>query len=236
MSRRGGRRDATDGGRVASRRLVVAAVAAAVLVAVPAVALATGSFTDVLPGSTHHDDVMRLSEADLVRGCAPGEFCPEDPLRRDQMAALLSRSLPAGGFDDGPAVLDADSGHAGVAAVAEVDTTGTGQGGSTVLVHGSVTVFTDEDVTGACPCEIEAFVYRDGGEQGPSSWAQLPAEPTPSGRVQVALPVTWTAQVPSGSREAFGLGVFVNDGAVDQVHAEGSLSVITTPFGEAPQG
>lgn len=55
--------------------------------------------------SVFDDDIRWLSATGVTRGCAVDRFCPEDPLTRGQMAALLNRALslpPAQspGFDD----------------------------------------------------------------------------------------------------------------------------------------
>ena len=66
-------------------------------------------FTDD-SGSTFEKDINSLAEAGITRGCNPpanDRFCPEDPVKRDQMAAFLSRALGLSqdthpGFDDVP--------------------------------------------------------------------------------------------------------------------------------------
>lgn len=217
------------------RRLTVIALLGLLAVAVPAAA--SDSFRDVGTDSPHHDAVGELAESGITAGCESGRYCPGDDVRRDQMASFLSRGLPRTGFDDGPADLTADSDWAGVPASTQVRTTGSGSGRSTVMLHGTVSVYSEADVSQACPCEVEAFVYRANGDaQGPSSWAQLPAEPTPNGRVNVSLPVSWAVEVPADERETFRVAVFVNDGEPDGVVAEGSLAGITAPFGDVPAG
>jgi hypothetical protein len=61
-------------------------------------------------GSTFESDINRLAEAGITKGCNPpanDRFCPDDPLTREQMAALLVRALDLderahGGFNDVP--------------------------------------------------------------------------------------------------------------------------------------
>ena len=45
-------------------------------------------------GTTHEGAVNRLASAAIATGCAPGRFCPGDPLTRAQMAVMLARALP----------------------------------------------------------------------------------------------------------------------------------------------
>jgi hypothetical protein len=88
-----------------------------------------------------------------------------------------------------------------------------------------------------CPCEVEAFIFRDGDDAaGPSSWTQLPAEAATSGRVNTSLPVHWAVQIPAGSTETFRVAVFVNGAEPEGVQAEASLSSLTAPFGDVPTG
>ena len=56
----------------------------------------TDFFTDD-NGTFHEDDINALAAAGITTGCAPTRYCPKDPVRRDAMAAFLSRgfSLPA---------------------------------------------------------------------------------------------------------------------------------------------
>ena len=57
------------------------------------------TFGDVEPGSTHASAIGSLAAAGITQGCAPGRFCPREPVSREQMASFLSRALgltPAG--------------------------------------------------------------------------------------------------------------------------------------------
>jgi hypothetical protein len=42
---------------------------------------------------THRRAINALAEAGITRGCAPGRFCPHDPVNRGEMAAFLQRAL-----------------------------------------------------------------------------------------------------------------------------------------------
>ena len=45
-------------------------------------------------GTTHEGAINRLASAAIADACAPGRFCPDDPLTRAQMATMLARALP----------------------------------------------------------------------------------------------------------------------------------------------
>ncbi len=77
-------------------------------------------------GTVHEIAINVLAENGIVSGCGPGRYCPADPMRRDQAAALLARALNlettqsapspwqlepvADGVDGGPTDLQAPAG------------------------------------------------------------------------------------------------------------------------------
>lgn len=76
------------------RRLTTFAVAMAVLIATPLAVVATDRFTDVPNNNPHHNDITWLADAGVTLGCNPPantNYCPDQPVRRDQMASFLKR-------------------------------------------------------------------------------------------------------------------------------------------------
>jgi hypothetical protein len=63
------------------------------------------AFTDDA-GSIHEADINRIAAAGITLGCAPGLFCPEQPVTREQMASFLVRAyqLPMGAANPFPDV------------------------------------------------------------------------------------------------------------------------------------
>ena len=68
-----------------------------------------GDFTDVACPSTFADWIEALADEGISGGCGGGNFCPTNPVRRDQMAPFLLKAkhgssyVPppcAGTFDD----------------------------------------------------------------------------------------------------------------------------------------
>jgi hypothetical protein len=55
-------------------------------------ATATDYFTDDDDG-TFENDINKIAAAGITVGCAPSAYCPDDPVRRDQMASFLVRAL-----------------------------------------------------------------------------------------------------------------------------------------------
>lgn len=189
----------------------------------------------------HYDDISdpnvaaaagRLADAGIAAGCAENEFCPAGTLTRRQMAFFLDRIAGRSWSDSSVVDLVAatNGGLGGTPVTVTVDAGGVAGGEGTVVLHGTVTVLSDGDVS-ACPCEVEAFVYRvDDDAKGPESWAQLPAT-TANSRSQVAVPVSWSVPIPSGTSETYAIGVFVNGATPGGTTAEAALSAIWTPYG-----
>ncbi|HLU30633.1 MAG TPA: S-layer homology domain-containing protein, partial [Acidimicrobiia bacterium] len=76
------------------RRLTAFMVAIAVLIATPLVVMAADAFDDVPNSNVHHDDIAWLKDAGVTAGCNPPantEFCPGDPVLRQQMASFMRR-------------------------------------------------------------------------------------------------------------------------------------------------
>jgi outer membrane protein assembly factor BamB len=51
------------------------------------------TFTDVSAKNNHSGAIGALAHAGITSGCAPGRFCPGDPVTRGQMATFLHRAL-----------------------------------------------------------------------------------------------------------------------------------------------
>jgi hypothetical protein len=66
----------------------------AVLLAIPAISIATDRFNDVPSTHTFHEDISWLADRGVTRGCNPpanDDFCPDDSVTRGQMAAFMRR-------------------------------------------------------------------------------------------------------------------------------------------------
>ena len=70
-----------------------------------------GFFTDV-DDTTHAAGINMLAAAGLTEGCAPGRFCPDEPMSRQELATFLVRgfSIPV---SETPAFDDVGGVHAG---------------------------------------------------------------------------------------------------------------------------
>jgi hypothetical protein len=87
------------------RMLFVALVAA--LITAPTAVWASHQFTDVPDDNVFHQDIDAIADAGVTVGCNPPEnteFCPDDEVTREQMAAFMNR---LGALDGGAPVVDA---------------------------------------------------------------------------------------------------------------------------------
>ena len=81
---------------MSSRRLVflVATGLLLGLVVIPGIAIAGHQFSDVPDSNIFHDDIAWLADNGITKGCNPPantEFCPDDEVRRETMAAFMHR-------------------------------------------------------------------------------------------------------------------------------------------------
>lgn len=210
------------------------------LLLVPVAVFASDRFRDVSSSSVFHDDIGALADAGVTQGCAEGDrFCPTREVTRGQMSGFLHRGLATTAFDKSEAALtdDGQGGMGGAPVTVTLDGAGAPRDGSGLAVlEGAVTVFTEQDVSGPCPCEAEARVYREGsGQHGPSMWSQLPGEAAngAEGMTSVALPVSWTVPHDAGASGDYSVAVYVNGSQPAGARAEATLSATLVPFGEA---
>ncbi len=76
------------------RRRTLISLAVLVVLAIPAVSIAGDRFTDVPSTNTFHNDITWLADQGVTKGCNPpanSEFCPNDVVTRETMAAFMRR-------------------------------------------------------------------------------------------------------------------------------------------------
>lgn len=125
---------------------------------------AMSKFSDTV-GSRFADDIAAIAAADITIGCGAGQYCPDEPVTRGQMASLLVRALelpPAEGdpfHDDDGNVHEADIAAITVAGI----THGCGSGG----------FCPDEPVTRA---QMASFLARALDLEPPAELPVIPAD------------------------------------------------------------
>jgi hypothetical protein len=76
---------------------------------IPGTALANHLFDDVPTGSTFHTNISNIYNRGLTTtGCGGGNYCPDDPVLRGQMAGFLDRIYRTDGLPLGYASINAD--------------------------------------------------------------------------------------------------------------------------------
>jgi hypothetical protein len=58
---------------------------------IPVNAWASNRFNDVPTSNTFHDDITWLADTGVTLGCGGGDYCPDAPVTRGQMAAFMHR-------------------------------------------------------------------------------------------------------------------------------------------------
>jgi hypothetical protein len=129
------------------------------LLAVPTVALAN-HFNDVGANDVHAPGIEYLADTGITLGCAPNQFCPNDPLTRAQMGSFLYRS--SGNDPATPPSVNAAS----IAGVVVVDSDNTVGAGSTANPN-----------TVACPAGTLAI---GGGGEALIGWVLKDSHPLPN--------------------------------------------------------
>jgi hypothetical protein len=78
----------------ARRRLTTIAATLALIIAVPVAVIAAHSFDDVPDSNQFHESIAWMQENGITIGCNPPantQYCPEDNVSRQQMAAFMRR-------------------------------------------------------------------------------------------------------------------------------------------------
>ncbi len=74
------------------RRTAVLAIVITVAILLPVgVALASHQFGDVPDSNTFHGDISAIADAGVTGGCGGGNYCPDENVTREQMAAFMNR-------------------------------------------------------------------------------------------------------------------------------------------------
>ncbi|MGE5276820.1 MAG: galactose oxidase-like domain-containing protein [Acidobacteriota bacterium] len=90
-------------------------------------------FLDVPAGHLFHDAIERLFRAGVTAGCGGGNFCPDDPVTRAQMAVFLMRAEHGSGYTapaaSGTLFADVPGGSFGAGAIEQAASEGIFPGG-----------------------------------------------------------------------------------------------------------
>jgi hypothetical protein len=139
------------------RRLFIVGVGV-LSIAIPAAVWASHDFSDVPTEHQFHSQISAIAGAGITTGCAPGLYCPADPVRRDQMAAFMHRGFSRlGWFPINATVTQTSNGPAAALASATftVGLPDNALAGSGAFIEGHVAINLVAPSSG-CPCEYRA--------------------------------------------------------------------------------
>lgn len=164
------------------RRVTATAALVVVAMLMGATLVSAGHFADVNPASVHAPGIEYVADAGITVGCRPGEYCPRDPLTRDQMGTFIHRlsgnapgiapSVNAHRLEGFSAAELMDAGGQAMPRFAVVDANGTLDRGSGVVSaellpgvpDGRYAVVFEDDIS---DCASVATVGRPGVNVGP---------------------------------------------------------------------
>ena len=208
------------------RARLVAALLVAVGLILPGTALASHVFSDVPNSSTFHASVAALAEAGITTGCAAGKYCPADPVRRDQMAAFLTRGLGrvTGSTIEPRTVMPAESD----VVLSELSIETEGRANLFALATFPVSMG-----GGTYPCTANFYISVDGASSNDSLYTVMRV------RQNVAPPVSSRDQtagqairiVERGSHSVELVLIAITDGSCNVSVNAGLLTATVIPFG-----
>jgi hypothetical protein len=135
--------------RLRWRTRVLVAALALLTVAVP-VAWASHDFADVPTEHQFHSQISAIKNAGITTGCGGGNYCPDEFVRRDAMAAFMHRGFGRAARGTG-GIITLTSAYQ--TAASTTITAGAVSGNGFVVVTGDVSFRYD---AGDCPCSVLA--------------------------------------------------------------------------------
>jgi hypothetical protein len=212
-------------------RRKTAIVAGAVVALAVAVPTAWAVFDDVPPSSPHYNDVNAIQGAGITGGCAPNLYCPDQFVRRDQMASFIARGDSRSGLSSTSEIeIGVDAVDLGSLTISIGGVAGQTQ---FVKLDAAVTTYL-EDATG-CPCETGFIIYSEELDEPVSTFHYVTngTEFSPSDFNSESGSATAVVQVPTATTQTFRVLAFRNDPApvAGDVFGYASLTAITAPFG-----
>jgi hypothetical protein len=217
------------GSRPRRPRTLVALAVVALAFLLPAVALASHQFGDVPTTHTFHNNISALANAGITGGCGGGNFCPDAPVTRGQMAGFLARALPR--VAENEFVDSIVGGGPHVFGSVTITPTAAAGGVQYVVAQFNGGIVVSDDV--GCPCQIGLTLRRGSELLNTGVFYDVPAggggyHPVSAGGV---IQVTGSAPVTISVRAA------ITQHEVPTADTEwgvyGNIVVLTIPFGSA---
>ena len=215
-------------------RVLTTIATAIVLIALPAIAVASDRFADVPDSNIFHDQIGAIADAGITAGCGGPNYCPNQAVTRGQMAGFMHRGYGRvawdGGFGSVPTEAVGTYDVANVSVMAG-DVIG-GQGYILVVGAASLTASTATP----CPCTIEVRAVVDGVESNTDAWEVIEDVGGPFGGSTWrfgSASVSDVFLVDTGTSHSVVLRVTITRTASAAVGLESSLSAVFVPFNGA---
>jgi hypothetical protein len=209
----------------ALRRRGVAALVVAIVLVLPGIALANHQFADVPTSYTFHDDIEQLYGARIGTGCGGGNYCPNNPVTRGQMAGFLNRGLGRIGSN----FLNGSLEDTTAQAIGQVTVVPSNPSGGHMFVQIQAWADVYTGATG-CPCEVILWIdgETNGGLSG-DAYADLPAIPAGDNDSDEAVSLFAVDVAATGVAETYTVWAQVLMGTAD-VNVYGTVSATVIPF------
>jgi hypothetical protein len=215
------------------RRKLVAALTLAFVLLPTAYVIGSDSFSDVPNSYPFHDAINAIYGARITTGCAPGQYCPDAPVTRGQMAAFMQRGFGRTAYVAGQDTNLTENPLISVydLAVLTSNTGGASGGRGFLKVDAAFTAHTF--ATAGCPCRVEVYLRSDDGAQSIPYYVTLPNRvsgvlETSSGAVTLSFPFftsnTATLRLKARLFESAGVPNF-------NIIAYGAITALYVPFG-----
>lgn len=197
-------------------------------VSVP-IAWASHDFTDVPTAHQFHSQISAIKGAGITTGCGGGNYCPDDFVRRDAMAAFMHRGFgrAAQSLATVDSTVEYSPGVATDSVIGQVAITVPGSGAGTQFVKLDAVIRVNSN-TGTLPYSIYYYFSRTNCGTGPRS-NTAPQTLTTAGAFQV-VSHTWIAAAAPGP-VVFQLCGWAATGGTVVTAVNVGINATTYPFG-----
>jgi len=206
-------------------RAVVVLAAMLVLAGLPLAAMAGHNFLDVANSNQFHTDIERVYDARITAGCGGGNYCPSQPVTREQMAAFLARAGSRAGWGRSGAFFELGTGanQAVILATLTIRPGNVAGGTGFVLLQANAAA-SITSLTG-CPCAVRYVLGRPFGPNvfGYSQVTSIEGADSAS--------ITFVDEVPTQVEVTYQLRAWT-EGGTGVVSAGGGVTALYVPFSE----
>jgi hypothetical protein len=190
--------------------------------------LGAHQFTDVPDGHTFHGNVSNLYNARITGGCGDGQYCPDEPVTRGQMAAFLNRGLGRAASRQQQLVVDGSGTYNMAELSIEASDLPGGTGFIVVMATGSIRV----DGDGYCPCTFGVSPEPTNSLYMYTSLPDIDSPPFANWKL-ASVSTTGVVPVASGEVHTFRVAISLNTTttSTDDIVLSAQLSAFYVPFG-----